>query len=308
MKATVKLWQVPAAEMIYMIIGWNQWADAGEISSGLPEYLVEQLDARKIGEIETEGLYLFQIPGTHHLLRPTIRLKDGYRESLTSRRNDIYYAKVGQKGLVILMGDEPHLGADTYCDAILDVMRQLQVARAVAVGGVYGAMPYDKDREISCSYSLADMRTELENYVVRFSSYEGGATIGTYLAHRAEPQGQQVVVFYGFSPAYEFADLGLAVQGIRIEKDYRAWYELLARIDYMFDLHLDLTDLQTRSQQLMDHWDEKLSEIERDHPELQIRDYMKSVSTEFEERPFIPLDDAWNELDDLLSNGDAESD
>jgi len=307
MKADVKLWQVPEAEIVYMIVGWNQWADAGEISSGLPEYLIEQLQARKIGEIETEGLYLFQIPGTHHLLRPTIQLEEGYRKKLSTQRNDIYYAKVGQKGLVIMLGDEPHLGVDTYCDAILDAMRQLHVARAVAVGGVYGAMPYDKDREISCIYSLADMRSELENYVVRFSSYEGGATIGTYLAHRAEHKGQQVVVFYGFSPAYEFSELGISVQGIRIEKDYRAWYELLARVDYMFDLHLDLSDLQTRSQQLMDHWDEKLSELESEHPELHIRDYIKAVSTDFEERPFIPLDEAWDELGDLLSDDDSQS-
>lgn len=34
----------------YMIAGWKpQWSDGGEISSGLPQYLVEKLGARKIG-------------------------------------------------------------------------------------------------------------------------------------------------------------------------------------------------------------------------------------------------------------------
>ena len=47
----VKLWEQPAATEVFMIAGWNQWADAGNISSGLPEYLIEKSDARKIGEL-----------------------------------------------------------------------------------------------------------------------------------------------------------------------------------------------------------------------------------------------------------------
>jgi proteasome assembly chaperone (PAC2) family protein len=306
MDAQVKLWEKPQASTVYMLAGWSQWADAGEISSGLPAYLIEQLGAHKIGEIVTHGVYLFQLPGTHHLLRPQIKLVDGHCQSVSSHQNDIYYAQVGDKGLVILLGVEPHLGADEYCDALLEAMAQLHVRRTVAVGGVYGAMPYDKDREISCAYSLPAMRDELENYVVRFSDYAGGATIGTYLTHRAQMTGAEVMTFYGFSPAYEFSQLGLGLQGLRVEKDYRAWYELLARIDYMFDLHLDLSDLQTKSQQLVTDWDERLRELEEEHPELHLRAYLDAVGKDFQERPFIPLDDAWDALGDLLDDSHPE--
>jgi len=41
----------PTAKEMYMIAGWEQWADAGEISSALPRYLTKLTDARKIGEI-----------------------------------------------------------------------------------------------------------------------------------------------------------------------------------------------------------------------------------------------------------------
>ena len=64
-----------------MIAGWHQWADAGSISSGLPLYLIEQTQARKIGRIKPDGFYLFQIPGAHHLLRPVVKLNEGYREA-----------------------------------------------------------------------------------------------------------------------------------------------------------------------------------------------------------------------------------
>ena len=50
----VELYEKPMAEEVYMLAGWHQWADAGAISSGLPEYLVGQYDARKIGEIHPD--------------------------------------------------------------------------------------------------------------------------------------------------------------------------------------------------------------------------------------------------------------
>ncbi len=41
MNEWVKLTAKPAEEEIYMIAGWEQWADAGSVSSGLPPYLVD---------------------------------------------------------------------------------------------------------------------------------------------------------------------------------------------------------------------------------------------------------------------------
>ena len=80
MNDLVELWEKPTAEEVYMIVGWRQWADAGAISSRLPEYLVKQTNATKIGQIKPDDFYLFQVPGTHHFLRPEITLKDGYRQ------------------------------------------------------------------------------------------------------------------------------------------------------------------------------------------------------------------------------------
>ena len=86
-----------------------------------------------------------------------------------------------EKGLLIFLGDEPHLRVDHYATAFFEAARELDVKRITAVGGVYGSMPYDKDREVSCIYSLQRMKAELTNYAVKFSNYEGGATIGSYL-------------------------------------------------------------------------------------------------------------------------------
>ena len=87
MQDTFDLWEIPRAKEKYMLAGWHQWADAGSISSGLPQYLIEKLSARRIGELDSEDYYLFQIPGTHHFLRPQIKLEAGYRQAMSARDN-----------------------------------------------------------------------------------------------------------------------------------------------------------------------------------------------------------------------------
>ena len=307
MDELVRLSEIPTAGKKYMLAGWQQWADAGSISSGLPQYLIDLTGARKIGEIKPHGFYFFQIPGTHHFMRPEIKLEEGYRQSMTVPKNEFYYAGDDEQGLVIFLGEEPHMNADRYADAFFDAVEQLGVSRVVAVGGVYGALPYDKDRDLSCAYSLVELKSELENYAVRFSSYEGGTTIGSYLLHQAEPRGIEFCVFYAFVPAYEFSQGGEYSQGVRIDNDYKAWYDLMRRVNHMFKLGLDLVDLEQKSEELIASMDSKLDKLARQLPQLKIRDYLRKVAEEFEERTFMPLSDVWEEeLGDLFEGLDDD--
>lgn len=299
----VELWEKPVAEEKYMIAGWHQWADAGAISSGLPQYLINQTGARKIGEIKPNGFYVFQIPGTHHLFRPEIKLDEGYRKELTSRSNEFFYAGDDTKGLNIFLGEEPHVNVERYAEAFLDAVEELGVSRVVALGGVYGAMPYDKDREVSCVYSLQGMKDELAEYAVKFSNYEGGATIGTILVDRAEPRGVEFLDFYAFVPAYDFAQLSTNLQGMRIENDFKAWYDMMRRFNHMFDLGIDLSELERQSEELLASMDAKIDELESKMPQLKVREYLQRLASDFTEMPFMPLDDVWErELGDLFKD------
>ena len=307
MSELVELWEKPTANEVYMIAGWQQWADAGSISSGLPGYLVEHLNAKKIGEIRPNGYYMFQVPTTHHLLRPEIKFVDGFREKLRPRKNEFYYANTGEKGLVIFMGEEPHINEDRYAKAFFDVVEELGIKRTAAVGGVYGAMPYDKEREISCTYSHRRMKSELKKYAVRFSNYQGGATIGSYFVDRAERRSLEFLVFNAFVPHYDFAQRGNIGQAMSIESDFKAWYDLLRRLNHMFGIGIDLTDVEQQSQELLAMMDAKLEEMKSEMPQLNVEAYMKAVAEEFSERSFMPLDDVWErELGDLFDDLDID--
>ena len=301
----VSLWETPEAKEVYLIAGWRQWADAGAISSGLPQYLVNFTGARKIGEIAPDGFYLFQIPGTHHLLRPEIKLEEGYRQELRTNKNEFFYAGDENKGLVIFLGDEPHMNTDRYAEAFFDVVQALKVARGAVVGGVYGAVPYDKDRSVSCTYSLPGMKAELEQYAVRFSNYEGGVTISAYMVDRAERRQIEFLVFHVLVPIYDLSQLSRHLQGIGIDNDFKAWYDLMRRFNYMFGLGMDLSDLQKQSDALVASMETRLNDLQEKMPQLNVRDFVAELTSDFEETPFMPFDDVWGEgLGDLLDNLD----
>jgi proteasome assembly chaperone (PAC2) family protein len=299
------LWQQPETDETYMLAGWRQWADAGNTSSGLTQYVIEQTGAARIGLLKPMNFYLFQVPGTHHFLRPDVELEEGLVKSHDTRANEFHYWRSGAKGLVIFLGDEPHMNAEMYADAWLDAVEALGVRRVICVGGVYGAMPYNREREIHAVYSLPRLKADLDTYAVKFSNYEGGSTIGTYLAYRAGQRGVELVDLYAFVPAYDFSQVTNQVQGVRIDSDYQAWFDVLRRINHMFELDFPLTDLEVRSLELASSMDSQIEELNRKFPKLKVREFMQQLSDAFEELPFMPLDDLWaRELGDLLDDLD----
>jgi proteasome assembly chaperone (PAC2) family protein len=293
MDPLVELTEKPVTKEAYLIAGWRQWADAGNVSSALPQHLIEQTAARKIGQIRPDPFYIFQIPGAQHFLRPEIKLEEGHRTALQSRRNEIYYAGDAHKGTVIFLGDEPHLSAERYADAFFDVAQELGVKRVAAIGGIYAPVPYDKDRQISCTYSLPKMKKELDEYAVQYSNYEGGVSIGSYLADRAEQLGIEYVVLYALVPMYDFSSLSPVVEAITIGNDFKGWYDIMRRLSYMFKLGLDLSDLEQKSRDLVRSVAVQIEALEKQVPKAQVHEYLEKINAGFTEMSFMPLDDAW---------------
>ncbi|UCH60510.1 MAG: PAC2 family protein [Anaerolineales bacterium] len=307
MSEALEIWEKPHSQEISMLLGWRQWADAGSISSGLPAYLVKQLGAKQIGKIRPDGFYLFQFPGTHDLVRPVVRFKEGYPEALETPKNELYYAGNDARGLVILIGDEPHMDIENYVRAILQSARNLGVKRMVSFGGVYGELPYEKERMVSCIYSQPLLREQVKDLAVNLSDYQGGASIGSYLCRRAGEQGIDYFGFYAFVPTYDFSGIAKINNAVRIENDFMAWLGVMRRVNYLLKIDFDLADLEQKSQHLVQVVDDKMDELDKSSPELGVRDYLRRLSEEFNEVPFDPLNEVWEqELKRLFDKYDTE--
>ena len=306
MSELVELWEEPTASEIYMLAGWRQWADAGSISSGLPHYLIQQTKARQIGKMNTDGFYLFQIPGTHDLVRPVVKFEEGYPQALEVPRNEVYYTGTDQRGFVIFLGDEPHLDMERYTAGFLDIAKRLKVKRIITFGGVYGELPYNKERMISSTYSLSHMKDEVNSLAVNLSDYHGGAAIGSYLCRRAADAELEYMSLYGFVPTYDFSNLAQVGNTIRLENDFMAWLGVMRRVNYVTKMGFDLDDLEKKTERLINVLDSKIEELDSVAPQIGIHDYLRRLEEDFTERIFDPLDEVWeDELRRLLDDSDS---
>jgi proteasome assembly chaperone (PAC2) family protein len=295
MAEILELWETPQAKEIYMFAGWRQWADAGSISSRLPLYLVEQLKARQIGKLKDDGFYLFQLPGTHDLLRPVVRYEEGFPVELVVPENNLFYSGDDQRGILIFSGDEPHLNIERYVDAFLQIARTFKVRRIASFGGVYGEVPYQKERSVSSSYSLKSMKEETQRLGVNLSQYHGGGSIDSVICKRAGEEGIEHITFYGFVPTYDFSSVSDRVSAIRIENDFTAWLGILRRVNAMHNLNLDLYELEVRSAQLIEAIDKKFDELIQENPGMGVREYLDKLTEDYTEPDFNPADDFWEE-------------
>ena len=305
MSSAFELFERPETQVedTYMIAGWRQWADGGSVSSGVPQYLVEKLGAKKIGRIKPEGFYLFQTPVSQFLFRPQVTFEQGYRQKMVGPHSDVYYWTNGQKALVIFLGDEPHMNVEAYAEAFFDIAKELGVKRVASVGGIYASVPYDKERNFSSTYSLPGMKAELAEYAVGFSDYEGGVSIGSYLNDGAEAVGLEYFSFYAFVPAYDLSQMSRGAQSITIENDYKAWHDVLIRLNHMFKLSLDLSDLVQQAKDLVASIDEHVEDLSKQMPTVPVKEYLSKITADFEERPFDKLDDVWQDaLGDLFAD------
>jgi len=82
---------------------------------------------------------------------------------------------------------------------------------------------------------------------------------------------------------------------IQIENDYMAWLGIMRRINFMFKMKFNLSHLAQKSKRLIDNVASKVDQIAEKAPQAGVREYFQRLSDEFEETPFIPLDDVWEQ-------------
>jgi len=297
----------PEHDNMILLLGWRQWADAGAMSSGLPKYLAQENNAKKIGTMKPDGFYLFQMPGLYDLARPVIEFENGFPVKLDTPRNDLYYAEVGEHGVLFFIGDEPNMDVERYVSAILDLVRDLNVKQVISFGGVFAEVPYNKARFVSSTYSLRRLHEPLKELNVNFSDYHGGASINSVLCKRASEHDIAYTSFYAFIPTYDLSKFESLENMIQIENDFKAWVEVMRRVNHYLNIKFDLAELERKTSELMILLDEKIQTLDR-LTDSDVKAYFRSLAEDFEEEPFDPLADVWEQaLKGLLDDEDSDN-
>ena len=293
----------------YLIAGWRrQWSDGGRVSGGLTRYLIEKLGAKKIGEMSpavSHDCYPFQVAGTHDTFRPLAAYEDGLPTKDMYRENYFYDAG---NGLIIFRGEEPWFHIEIFGQAFFQAVGELGIKTTVAVEGVNGPVPPEMERRVTCVYSKAEMKEDLEKIGVQFSSYgsEGrrGPTIAMALVTLAHFEHPDVDMFRlgSMAPMYPFSTNNKEQVGIT--RDHRSYYDIMRRLKAMFDLDIDLSELQELGEAESQQLTETLERIGSNNREA--RQLIESVRSDYSYTPFeqsVSLDPALDKtLEDILRN------
>lgn len=297
----------PSAQ--YMIAGWRrQWSNGGAVSSRLPRYLIDKSGARKIGEMGHKVsmvCYPFQVAGTHDMYRPGAAYRDGLPSRNTYRENLFFDAG---NGLIIFLGEEPWYDIGVYGEAFFQAVRELGIKQTVAVEGVNGPVPPDLERRVTCVYSKPEMKQRLDRAGLRFSSYGGdtrqGPTIGMALVTLAHFEYPDVEMFRlgAMAPMYPFVTSNNEQVGI--PRDHRSYYDIMRRLNAMFKLDIDLTELKALGDADSRRLQETLERIAASNSGA--KEIIDRVRADYNFTPFqelVELDPALDRtLEDILRN------
>ena len=283
----IALDEVPETRVV--IAGWRrQWSDGGNISSGMPRWLIDKMSARRIGQMTDEisrMCFPFQVAGTHDLYRPRAAFHEGLPSRPMQWDNGFWDAG---NGLVIFLGIEPWYRIDLYGQAFFEAMATLGNPKVAAVEGYNGPAPPEQERRISCVYSKASMSDTLRQHGMLFSSYGSsqrqGPTVGmamVSIAHYEHPDVEMVRVG-AMAPMFPFS--GGSGGQLGITTDHRAFYDIMRRLRALYSLDIDLSDLRPRYEEEADRLQESLDRVAQRNDEA--RRYIERVRNEHNFQPF----------------------
>jgi len=249
----LKIYKSPTLRKPRLLLGFSGWMDGGDVSTGTIQSLIDKLDAEKFAEIEPNGFYIYSFPGTMEitaLFRPHTKISDGLIETCNIPSSTFYASE--QSDLILFLGKEPCLQWEEYTDCIFSVCEDFGVKMIYFIGSVAGLVPHTREPRLFCSVSDAALKETFQHYGVKFTNYEGPASIVTYLTATCGQRDISMVSLVATIPAY--------VQG----NNPKCIEAVTRRLIGMLDLNVDLRDMAATSED----FEKKLVEVIQEQPEL----------------------------------------
>ncbi len=231
----------------YLIIGFEGWPNAGEVSSFALQHLVDSLEARRFASIPTGNFYQTSS------LRPMAVIKEGRLIELKSPGNHFYYVKtLLSSDLILFHGVEPHLRWDLFADLLLDLAVKFNVMQIFTIGGTYDYIPHTCPPMVSALYNHEGLRENVIRAGLGLTEYSGPISIHTFILEAAKKRDLKAISLWGHAPHY------LQTKNIKVV------CSVLKRLINLTRIEVDLTELEKAG----DYFDQQVSHLVEEDPKL----------------------------------------
>jgi proteasome assembly chaperone (PAC2) family protein len=181
------------------VVAFGGWVDAGEAATGALRFLVRQLAAEPLAEIDPEDFVDFT------QVRPVVRLTAEGERTIRWPRSAfwLWQPPSGRAGLLLFRGFEPQRRWRTYATLLLDVAARCGVQQIVSLGAVLAAVPHTRPPQVTGTSTDPAWHAWLETRgMARRSRYEGPTGISTVVLEAATNRGLTSLTLRGQAPHY----------------------------------------------------------------------------------------------------------
>jgi len=229
----------------YLIIGFEGWPNAAEVSSSSLQYLIEKLKAKKFASIPTENFY--QISSS----RPVAVIKEGRLVELKFPGNHFYYSKdPSSKDFILFYGVEPHLLWSLFVELLLDLTEKFGVSQIFTIGGTYDYIPHTYPPTVSALFNHEDLREKVIQSGLGLTEYTGPISIHTFILESARKRDLKAISLWGHAPQY------LQTKNVKVI------YAVL-KID-LTEMKVDLSEMERASE----YFDQQVNHLVEQDPKL----------------------------------------
>lgn len=238
----------PTLHKPYLIIGFEGWPNAAEVSSFALRHLIDSLEGKKFASIPTEKFY--QISS----LRPMAVIKEGRLIELKSPGNHFYYVKNPlSNDLILFYGVEPHLRWNVFADLLLDLAERFHVMQIFTIGGTYDYIPHTYPPMVSALFNHEELREKVIQAGLGLTEYSGPISIHTFILEAAKKRDLKAVSLWGHAPQY------LQTKNVKVA------CSVLKRLIDLTQIEVDLSELENASE----YFEQQVNHLVEHDPKLQ---------------------------------------
>jgi len=231
-----------------LIIGFEGWPNAAEVSSSSIQYLVDNLNAKKFASIPIDTFY--QVTSS----RPVAIIKEGRLLELRVSGNHFYYTHhLVSNDLILFYGMEPHLHWNLFADLMLDLAERFDVSQIFTLGGTYDYIPHTYPSMVSALFNHGDLKKKVIQAGLGLTEYTGPISIHTFILEAARKRGLRAISLWGHAPQY------LQTKNLKII------YSVLKSLIDLTGMEIDLSEIE----RLSDYFDQQVNHLVEQDPKLQ---------------------------------------
>jgi proteasome assembly chaperone (PAC2) family protein len=234
----------------FAIAGFGGWIDAGFAATGAVRYLVDQMAATRVAELDPELFYAFTDT------RPRVSHPAPGRREPVWPRPEWYVIRMPEDvphDLVLFTAPEPNLRWRGFTNLVLDVFQRLGTETLVSFGAVLAPVHHRAQPPLRGWATTDSLRTLLRRRQINSGRYEGPTGITTVLMAAARERGLPAFSLSTSSPSY-LTDM----------PNPRASATLLRMAGEIGAIEFPLSDLEAESRVVAERIDQFLAE----RPEL----------------------------------------